>query len=73
MTTYSLTEHLDMTLHVSHVVVYEIYTYGCGARALFNSYIVLSNGVVRSPENKPQHSLNTKEMYNDCSLSRSKF
>ena len=32
-----------------------------------------SNRVVRSPENKPQHALNAKVMYNDCSLSRSKF
>ena len=28
---------------------------------------------VRSPENKPQHALNAKVMYNDCSLSRSQF
>ena len=55
------------------VVVHEIYTYGCGARALFISYMVPSNRVVRSPENKPQHALNEKVMYNDCSLSRSKF
>ena len=32
-----------------------------------------SNRVVRSPEKKPQHALDTKVMYNDCSSSRSKF
>ena len=64
MTTYSLTGLLDMTLRM---------TYGCGARALFISYMVPSNRVVRSPENKPQHALNAKVMYNDCSLSRCKF
>ena len=55
------------------VVVYEMYTYGCGVRALFISYMVPSNRVVRSPEKKPQHALDTKVMYNDCSSSRSKF
>ena len=35
--------------------------------------MVPSNRVVLSPENKPHHVLNAKVMYNDRSLSRSKF
>ena len=42
-------------------------------RALFISYMVPSNRVVLSPENKPQHVLNAKVKYNDRSLSRRSF
>ena len=48
-------------------------TYGCCARAHSLSYMVPRNRVVLSPENKPHHVLNAKVMYNDGSLSRSKF
>ena len=51
------------------VVVCQIYTDGCGDI----SYMVPSNRVVLSPENKPQHVLNAKVKYNDRSLSRRSF
>ena len=74
MTTYSLTELLDMTSIACSPLSSCVKFIQMGvARALFISCMVPSNRVVLSPENKPQHALNAKVKYNDRSLSRRSF